>query len=1423
MMREYNCVLMPMSRIAAEVAYRMVVMCALLLLNVAVYATSNFVGGGGDQLFSNPANWQSGTLPIAGDNIDIEADCIYDLNSSITYGTIKIRDGATLTFLTGSETFSCETLLDGPSNGTLDMSLGGTLRITDQWLARPGKLTFVPGGGTVEFHNTSSASSFPDDYLIFNHVIVAAGTQVVQLENDVHLSGDLTIESGTLDSDGFNISLSGDWTDVAGQFDQHQALVHFTGCDQTFTSSDTLNQFYDLTIQSCACVSFNAPVEVLGTFTVSGPSVCDSVWANNTDLLLQDWHTKGNIIVDSEEFLGTLNDADLRVKTNDTDRLVVKNSGEIGIGTLSPTAQLDVDGGMRIRGMAKDNSQSHVLVKDADGNLYFRDDDTFDDADNDPTNEIETWSTLAGIPADIADGDDVDDADNDPTNEIETWSTLSGIPADLLDGDQVDDADNDPANEYNSTVSLVGTNLEITDGGGTISTDLSGLVTPDNDWTVAGSNQYSAVSGNVGIGTTNPTSKLEVAGGDAKINNITVGKGAGSVINNTVVGQYALSSNTSGHVNSAFGSSALLNNTTGTSNTALGFRTLEGNTTGSFNSAVGIQSQLSGVTGKFNNSMGVNSMLLNQGGQANLAIGYGALYSGTAIYNNVALGHQAGWNTQGSGNIFLGSRAGYNETGSNKLYIDNNDTPDPLIWGDFASDQIRINGSLGIGNQYTLPSVNGTNGQIMVTDSSGNVTWQTPVDNVDDADNDPTNEIETWSTLSGIPEELLDGDQVDDADSDPTNEFNTTLELVGQELRLTDGGGTLSVQLNSGADSDWTVSGSDMYSQVTGNVGVGTSTPSAKLDVNGDSKINGLTLGRGGAQLLSNTALGYQSLQSNTSGSNNTGIGFRTLENNSTGDHNVAIGRQALIGNTTGGSNISIGSETMFSNQNGSNNIAIGMGTMTSNTSGRQNAAVGDRSLFLNTSGFDNVAFGSQSLYSNSKGRENTAIGYRSLFENQGGSRSTAIGHSAMRYFSDSDPVFTTYNVAVGYEALRGSTTASSNTGTTNSALGYQAMRVNTSGANNVAVGSYAMYSNTTGSYNTAIGERSLLRNTSGKRNSAISAEVLRINTTGSYNSGGGMLALRNNQTGNYNTAFGYYAGNDYNGDNNTFLGALSDAASAGLSNATAIGYMATVDSSNKVVIGNASVTSNGGQVAWTSYSDERIKKDVGENVPGLEFINELRPVTFHYDVDKQNEILGIDKVEASGSDYEIENIEFTGFMAQEVDAAAKSIGYEFSGVDRSGKLLGLRYSSFVVPLVKGMQEQQEVIQEMETAIEEKDQEIKELLARLNDLEKKVNEILIGSTQHEDLKYDGPWIKQNYPNPFQGRTQIEYYIPVQSDRAEIAFYNINGSKIKVVEIEAFGQGVLNIDGSELSPGAYSYELIVDDVSVAVKKMVSQRD
>ncbi len=99
---------------------------------------------------------------------------------------------------------------------------------------------------------------------------------------------------------------------------------------------------------------------------------------------------------------------------------------EARVSTLEQFVQ-DVMNG--IANLVSWNSLKDVPADIADG-------DDVDDADNDPTNEIETWSTLTGIPADFADEvDDVDDADADSTNELQDWSTLPGIPADIADGD----------------------------------------------------------------------------------------------------------------------------------------------------------------------------------------------------------------------------------------------------------------------------------------------------------------------------------------------------------------------------------------------------------------------------------------------------------------------------------------------------------------------------------------------------------------------------------------------------------------------------------------------------------------------------------------------------------------------------------------------------------------------------------------------------------------------------------------------------------------------------------------------------------------------------------------------------------------------------------------------------------------------------
>src|SRR5262249_28861085 len=131
--------------------------------------------------------------------------------------------------------------------------------------------------------------------------------------------------------------------------------------------------------------------------------------------------------------------------------------------------------------------------------------------------------------------------------------------------------------------------------------------------------------------------------------------------------------------------------------------------------------------------------------------------------------------------------------------------------------------------------------------------------------------------------------------------------------------------------------------------------------------------------------------------------------------------------------------------------------------------------------------------------------------------------------------------------------------------------------------------------------------------------------------------------------------------------------------------------------------TSIGGYVGWTTFpSDARVKKNLKENVPGLAFINKLKPLTYNLDLDAIDKIMQPGEMKTSDGTTKLlsqqelkarkekEQIVYTGFVAQDVEKAAKELNYDFSGVDipKNDKgVYGLRYAEFVVPLVKAVQE----------------------------------------------------------------------------------------------------------------------------------------
>ncbi len=252
---------------------------------------------------------------------------------------------------------------------------------------------------------------------------------------------------------------------------------------------------------------------------------------------------------------------------------------------------------------------------------------------------------------------------------------------------------------------------------------------------------------------------------------------------------------------------------------------------------------------------------------------------------------------------------------------------------------------------------------------------------------------------------------------------------------------------------------------------------------------------------------------------------------------------------------------------------------------------------FLHNFGAANTFLGANAGNFTMSGYENTATGYVALQANTTGGDNTTTGAGAL--FSNTEG---SANTATGFEALHDNIT-----GTGNTASGYRPLRANTTGINNTASGTRALIGNIAGSENTATGYQALYSNTTGSDNTATGAGALFYNIN-SGNTATGTNALFNNTIGNGNTAIGDAAlGSNTTGSHNTAIGSGADVPfPTNLTNATAIGYGAIVDASNKVRVGNAGVTVIEGQVGFTASSD-RNKKENFKAVDGEKVLGKIR------------------------------------------------------------------------------------------------------------------------------------------------------------------------------------------------------------------------
>jgi hypothetical protein len=455
-----------------------------------------------------------------------------------------------------------------------------------------------------------------------------------------------------------------------------------------------------------------------------------------------------------------------------------------------------------------------------------------------------------------------------------------------------------------------------------------------------------------------------------------------------------------------------------------------------------------------------------------------------------------------------------------------------------------------------------------------------------------------------------------------------------------------------GADSDWIISGNDMYSGLSGNVGIGTTSPLEKLDVNGHIS-TAYTYKIGSHTVLTipgtaNTFVGNGAGELNSTGYYNTFTGYNAGFNNTTGHSNTFSGKEAGYANTTGYANTFLGDTAGRENTTANGNTFLGSLAGQYNTTGYYNTFSGLSAGRNNTTGYDNTFTGMSAGAYNTTGTGNTFLGYGAGLNSTVGSNNTFVGNIAGNPNKAGDEntcvgAFAGYssdpngsgNVFVGFAAGYGASGSNKlyignalfeppliygdfsagrvGIGTTspaarldivgdiNVATNYKidgSAVLSIPEVNNTFIGLRAGYSNTTGYSNTFSGHEAGYSNSTGYRNTFSGYWAGRSSTTGWSNTFSGYRAGYSNTTGHDNTFSGNSAGClNTTGYYNTFLGSGAGSSNTGGYFNTFLGVSAGI--SNIAGVCNTFLGVDAGALNTTGSGNVFIGHKAGYNETG--------------------------------------------------------------------------------------------------------------------------------------------------------------------------------------------------------------------------------
>lgn len=237
--------------------------------------------------------------------------------------------------------------------------------------------------------------------------------------------------------------------------------------------------------------------------------------------------------------------------------------------------------------------------------------------------------------------------------------------------------------------------------------------------------------------------------------------------------------------------------------------------------------------------------------------------------------------------------------------------------------------------------------------------------------------------------------------------------------------------------------------------------------------------------------------------------------------------------------------------------------------------------------------------------------------------------------------------------------------------------------------------------------------------------------------------------------------------------------------------------------------------------SDKNLKKNIQDLNSAMSIIDKLKPKFYEYKDDGKYASMHLPK----GNHYGLLAQELEEVLPDLVANAPHGLGAvtpKPESVKDSTKTVAvaqqneatelpdskaINYIELIPILIKGIQEQQTQIQELNTKNSDLQNQINDLKSLLS---KGQNGTLVTSSN--------AFLKQNIPNPANNNTVISYYIPGNAGYAQIKITDIKGSLVKSFNA-AKGEGKINIRTGELPAGTYNYTLYINNKRVDTKQMV----